>query len=334
MTYTDDQVLQFEQSAKDVIAVRRAYLDIVDNDFPTALLLSQIRYWHLPSKEGDPKMRVKHDDKLWIVKKREDWWDEIRITAKQFDRSLAKLVKLGLVEKMVKKFSGTPTLHIRAVLSEIHQRELLILTAQGISTLPAEGISTLPAEGKTIYKEYETETTTENTDLQSGAAVLDHFPEKQKPKLKKPKSKTVDEVLKTVKQNYTMEELVLEYETKAVEPKNCLDFFCKAYKLGGHGPLKYNLKKMGGHIRNLMDELNHDDDNLCWARLAKVMDNWKEYCAHIVNHHGVWKEKLENLPDYNALKSGSAYILSFYEEHEDLSAEDEDAAWDALFDKD
>jgi hypothetical protein len=58
------------------------------------------------------KLQVKRDVKTWLAKGRNDWWNECRITAKQFDRSIKVLKNKGLVEIKLFKFRGNPTLHI------------------------------------------------------------------------------------------------------------------------------------------------------------------------------------------------------------------------------
>ena len=105
--------LHWEQASRDTIDFKKAYVDIAE-DLIAGLLLSQIVYWHLPNSEtGKAKLRVKKEGHLWIAKSRTDWWDEIRITGKQFDRASNILVKKGLIEKKTFKFNGSPTVHIR-----------------------------------------------------------------------------------------------------------------------------------------------------------------------------------------------------------------------------
>ena len=48
-----------------------------------------------------------------MAKKREDWWDECRLTPKQFDRAAQVLEKLGLIILKTFRFNGSPTKHIR-----------------------------------------------------------------------------------------------------------------------------------------------------------------------------------------------------------------------------
>src|SRR5690625_1801093 len=107
--------IYWEQASRDTIDFKKSYVDLA-GDLVAGVLLSQIVYWHLPSKEtGKTKLRVKKDGHLWIAKGRSDWWDEIRITGKQFDRASNILVKKGLIEKKTFKFNGSPTIHTRLI---------------------------------------------------------------------------------------------------------------------------------------------------------------------------------------------------------------------------
>ena len=106
------EFISWESASRDTIDVKTIYIDMVE-DLIAGILLSQIIYWHLPSKNGVTKLRVQKEGHYWIAKKREDWWDEIRISPKQFDRASDILVNKGIIEKKKFKFQGDPVVHIR-----------------------------------------------------------------------------------------------------------------------------------------------------------------------------------------------------------------------------
>ena len=109
------EFLLWENTSRDTIDFKKCYVDLA-GDLVAGLLLSQIVYWHLPNKEtGETKLRVEHEGHLWIAKGREDWWEEIRISPKQFDRASKILVDKGLIEKRTFKFEGNPTIHVRLI---------------------------------------------------------------------------------------------------------------------------------------------------------------------------------------------------------------------------
>jgi hypothetical protein len=116
-TFMDvQQFLFWEMASKDTIDFKKIYVDISNDDLVSGLLLSQIVYWHLPSKEtGKTKLRVVKDNFYWLAKERTDWHDEIRISPKQFDRAIKILEKLKIVETKKFKFNGQPLVHIRLI---------------------------------------------------------------------------------------------------------------------------------------------------------------------------------------------------------------------------
>lgn len=81
-------------------------------DLITGILLSQIIYWFLPGKNGRPRVTIEKQGRYWLAKKREDWWDECRITPKQFDRAIGILEETGIVKSKVFKFGPETVKHI------------------------------------------------------------------------------------------------------------------------------------------------------------------------------------------------------------------------------
>lgn len=112
-----NEFLAWEVASRDTIDFKRIYVDVTADpaevadrgDLIAGLLLSQVVYWFLPSKDKKSRVFVRRDGKLWLAKEREDWWEEIRISPKQFDRAAKILVNRGLTETRVLKFNGNPT---------------------------------------------------------------------------------------------------------------------------------------------------------------------------------------------------------------------------------
>lgn len=104
----------WERASRDTIDFKTTYVDMA-GDLVAGLLLSQIVYWHLPKRNGEPKLTVKRDDKMWLAKGHADWYEECRITARQAKRALDILADKGLVETALYKFAGAPMTHIRLV---------------------------------------------------------------------------------------------------------------------------------------------------------------------------------------------------------------------------
>ena len=116
-----DTLLAIEKmnSQEDTFRVKKMYVDIAD-DLNAGILLGQIIYWYLPSKNSSrTKLRVKKQGKLWLAKQRSDWHDEIRLTARQFDRAFKKLADKDLVVKNKFMFNAKRTIHIRLQINNL-----------------------------------------------------------------------------------------------------------------------------------------------------------------------------------------------------------------------
>lgn len=107
------KLVVWEKTCSDVMLVNKVHIDIAGGDLVAGILLSQLIYWNMPDKEGNIRLRVIKDNEYWLAKRREDWWDECRITPDQFDRACKRLEELGLIEKKLFKFNGVPTIHIK-----------------------------------------------------------------------------------------------------------------------------------------------------------------------------------------------------------------------------
>lgn len=122
-----NKFLQWEITTRDTIDFKKTYVDMT-GDLIAGLLLSQIVFWHLPTKQGRTKLRVKKDGHLWIAKQRDDWWDEVRIRPKRFDRACDILVKKGIIVKAYYRFNGLRMMHLR-----IDHSVFMELWEQGVS---------------------------------------------------------------------------------------------------------------------------------------------------------------------------------------------------------
>lgn len=110
--------LLWERSSYDTIDVKKTYIDMAQ-DLIAGIVLSQIIYWHLPSKNTDrTKLRIERDGHLWIARTRAEWWAECRTTIKQVERALSILRDLGIIETRIYKFKNNPTVHIRVIENE------------------------------------------------------------------------------------------------------------------------------------------------------------------------------------------------------------------------
>ena len=123
-----------------------------------ALLLFSVAYWW-------PRAKVSIRGKRWIAKARVPWRQEIKLSRNQFDRELAKLKRLGLIETSSHKFAGpTPILHVR-------------LTPSGISRLSTsleDGPDFLESEKADFLESEKVHTQKPTTQKQKDLSSKDH----------------------------------------------------------------------------------------------------------------------------------------------------------------
>jgi hypothetical protein len=183
-----EQFLLWERSSRDTLEVKRVYVDMA-GDLVAGIVLSQIVYWHLPSREGKARLQVEREGQLWLAKARTDWWAECRVSPKQADRTLDLLRAKGLIEVRLFKFGPAPTKHVRIVHDAFLTawREQLELAAGGGlgagppagadftrrgKSISPEGENRLPQGGEIHFdrrgKSQDTETTTETTAAAGG----------------------------------------------------------------------------------------------------------------------------------------------------------------------
>lgn len=179
-----EEFMLWEKSSRDVIDVKRVYIDIAD-DLVSGILLSQIVYWFLPKDSGESKLTVFREDRYWIAKSRDDWWNECRITTKQFDRSSSLLEDLGFIQTRVFKFNGLAVKHISLNLEIVFLRVKALLT-KGQKQLNYPKVN--PAIPQRVNPYKEAETTTKNTSENTNPNLVEGFslvPEESNGKPKK-----------------------------------------------------------------------------------------------------------------------------------------------------
>lgn len=174
--------LAWETASRDSIDVKRLYIDMA-GDLVSGVLLSQILYWHLPTATGSALRMiaqgcgVKHEEKWWLVKKREDWWEECRITPKQFDRSSDVLIKKDYISIKRFHFHGLPTIHLHLhVIPFLTSMKMILFP--GNSNLTFGEVGTLPL-GKFQFDQrsnYNNDNTREEISGETGRERKDPTP--------------------------------------------------------------------------------------------------------------------------------------------------------------
>lgn len=108
-----EQIIALEQSDRKYVRAKKIYIDMA-GDLIAGIVLSEVVYWHTPGKGGKQRLRtIEGQSDKWLACRRQGWWDRARITARQFDRALDKLVKSGLIIRNHFDYKGQSTLHVR-----------------------------------------------------------------------------------------------------------------------------------------------------------------------------------------------------------------------------
>ena len=105
---TKEEFIRWERHSIDTIDLKRIYIDVA-GDIVAGVLLSQIMFWFLPSKEGKSKIRVIKDGVGYLAKNRTDWWEECRITPRKYDTAIEKLKEKGIVKVKNSLFNNKVT---------------------------------------------------------------------------------------------------------------------------------------------------------------------------------------------------------------------------------
>lgn len=113
---------KWERTTKDLIALRFAYVDILEGDHVAAIFLAQCIYWHKEGKGGRTRLRASRDGRAWWVRTYEQLHTELRIPQRTMQSKMQKLKDMGLIEVRIMKFSGFPKLHISLNKDELESR--------------------------------------------------------------------------------------------------------------------------------------------------------------------------------------------------------------------
>lgn len=99
-----------ELNARRGIFLDLTYIDIT-GDIICGVLLSQLVYWFSDDEKGNSKLRVKKENRYWLSKSKNEWYEETRLSKKQLERAEKILKQMGIIEVKIFKFNGTPTNH-------------------------------------------------------------------------------------------------------------------------------------------------------------------------------------------------------------------------------
>lgn len=101
----------FSSHDSDTIVLRKSLIKICSGSHTSALLLSQLIYWH----------NKYHDMERWMKITYDEWYDQILLTKRQISYSREKLESIGLIETKLKKFNNAPSLHYRVNFEKLYK---------------------------------------------------------------------------------------------------------------------------------------------------------------------------------------------------------------------
>ncbi len=182
--------IEEERQSRDTIDVKRLYIDMAD-DLLAGILLSQIIFWYLPSDDGSDKLRIEHDGYQWIANTREEWWKQVRLKSRQFDRAVGILESKQLIFKKIYKFRGSPTTHLRLNFSVLYDAKEEV-TVKSISPIREKEITDPLFSSSESVKSSITENTSKTTNIDKAVKK----PPSKKGRKKPPDGSTQDLAVK------------------------------------------------------------------------------------------------------------------------------------------
>lgn len=307
---------QIEEAEKAQVNLKMIYVDMT-GDLIAGLLLSQIVYWNLPSKNGKSKLKVSYNGRKGIAKSRADWWDEIRISVKQYARAINILIALKLVETQNTMFDGK-----RTPIIFLNEEKFIHLYTEELNKIKISPkrpyrsrLKVLPAKDEKYQSLTETtsEITTENKSDISEIKNTENKKEKTK-KDKEDKSDISDKSLLTQNKKdcyANIDELLIDAKENNINIENekikfALEIFYQKNKLrfGNKYPMRKIIKdtwiKIEDTINSLCDIDNSDIKKYTedYVNNKKLKSITLQHLYNISYFEGIKREyKLEE--DYN-----------------------------------
>lgn len=159
----------FSSHDSDTIVLRKSLIKICSGSHTSALLLSQLIYWH----------NKYHDMERWMKITYDEWYDQILLTKRQISYSREKLESLGLIETKLQKFNNAPSLHYRVNFEKLYQILINLENEPGKSQNVTMESNNMSLSESDKMSQPITEITTENTSEKYNKGFVQN---KSKPK--------------------------------------------------------------------------------------------------------------------------------------------------------
>jgi hypothetical protein len=116
-----------QAAAEETVGCQTIYVDIAGG-LEDGFVLDELIFFTLPRPEtGRSGLRVWKDGVLWMAVSRTEWWNRKRLTPKQADGAIKRLVNKELVFKEMFLFNKQKTTHLRLNVPEFFKRYTEIL---------------------------------------------------------------------------------------------------------------------------------------------------------------------------------------------------------------
>lgn len=119
-----------QRAAEDTIGCQKIYVDLTGG-LAEAFVLDELIYFTLPRKgEARSGLRIWKNGVLWMAVSRTEWWERKRLTTKEADGAIERLIKQNLVFKELFLFNKQKTTHLRLNVPEFFRRYLELINQQ------------------------------------------------------------------------------------------------------------------------------------------------------------------------------------------------------------
>lgn len=109
-----EQIYDEKKTQPDIVGCRTEFLDMVDGDYPTAMILNDIYFWHLPPKEDTEnkgtKLGILRDGTYWLARKNTEW-EHLRLNRKQVMKCMNTLKNKGWIETKITCINASKEKH-------------------------------------------------------------------------------------------------------------------------------------------------------------------------------------------------------------------------------
>lgn len=117
----------FQKASEEKIGCQKIYVDIAGG-IPEAFILDELIFFTLPRQEtGKSGLRIWKNGVLWMAVSRTEWWNRKRLTPKEADGAIIRLLAKKLIFKDQFMFNKQKTTHLRLNVPEFFRLYMEIL---------------------------------------------------------------------------------------------------------------------------------------------------------------------------------------------------------------